>query len=378
MKIETFEMERWQSTWEHRVEYNLSESGVEPIRVRDLLRDPSLVDRVLDFPAAYSQSNGTPELRTAIAAMYQGADPDHILVTNGSAEANFLSAWHLIEPGDDVVVMLPNYMQIWGLGRIFGATVKPLWLREDLEWQFDPEALKETVTRRTKLIAVCNPNNPTGAIMKDGERRALLDAAVDADAWLLADEVYLGSEREGPRTESLWGVHEKTLITNGLSKAYGLPGLRIGWIVGPPGTVATLWSYHDYTTLTPTYLSDRLAQIALEPDRREEILARTRSILRANFETLRSWIESLDPLFAYRPPEAGAICYLRYAPRIGSTELAMRLLNEKSTLIVPGDQFKMDGYIRIGMGNAREYMLGGLRRIGSWFREWKGGQGKAR
>lgn len=371
MKIEMFEMERMQSTWENRVDYNLSESGVEPIHLRELLRDHTTIEQFLDSPAAYSQSNGTPELRAAIAQMYPDATADHILVTNGSSEANFLAIWHLVEKGDEIILMLPNYMQVWGLARAFGTTIRPLWLREDLGWQFDPEDLKTAVSKRTKAIAVCNPNNPTGAIMKVNQRRALLDAAQDADVWLLSDEVYLGAEREGSRTESLWGPHEKTLITNGLSKAYGLPGLRIGWLTGPPETIATLWSYHDYTTIAPTYLSDQLAQIALEQRRRNEILARTGLILQRNFAILSRWIENHGSLFSYRPPEAGAICYLKYALNVNSTELVLRLLHEKSTLIVPGDQFRMDGYLRIGMGNEKGYLLAGLDRIDAFLRELK-------
>jgi aspartate/methionine/tyrosine aminotransferase len=267
-------------------------------------------------------------------------------------------------------------METWGLVQTFGGKVKPLRLREDLRWQFPPEELTGLVTRKTKAIAVCNPDNPTGAVMGEGQRKAVVDAAEDAGAWLLSDEVYIGAEREGPRTESLWGDHEKTLITNGLSKAYGLPGLRIGWLVGPPETIATLWGYHDYTTLTPTYLSDRLAQIALARKRREEMFARTRSILQRNYGRLSAWIEQHGSLFVHVPPTAGAICYLRYALRINSSELARRLLKEKSTLIVPGDHFGMDGFIRIGMGDAHAYLTKGLARIDALLRELTAEEGK--
>ena len=377
VKIEPFEMERMQSTWENVVEINLSESGVEPIPLRELLGDAGRIEAFLDYPAAYSQSNGTPELRATIASMYGDAAPDHVLVTNGSSEANFLAAWHLVEKGDEVVLMLPNYMQLWGLARGFGATVKPLRLREGAGWQFDPEDLKAAVSKRTKAIVVCNPDNPTGSIMGAEQRKAVLDAAEDADAWILSDEVYLGAEREGPRTETLWGTHDKTLVVNGLSKAYGLPGLRIGWLVGPPRTIAALWSHHDYTTIGPTYFSDRLAQIALEPRRREAILARTRAILGRNYALVAKWIDAHGSLFSYVPPQAGAIVYLRYALRINSTELVTRLLKEKSVLVVPGDHFGMDGYLRIGTGPEEDYLLRGLDRIDALLREIKAGRGKA-
>ena len=369
-------MERMQSTWENVVEINLSESGVHPMTLRELLREDDRMEAFLDSPAAYSQSNGTPELRSILADHYRGATPDHILVTCGSSEANFLATWRLVDKGDEVVLMLPNYMQIWGLVRGFGGKVRPLRLREDLGWQFDPEDLKASVTSKTRAIAICNPNNPTGAVMGHDQRRAVLDAAEDADAWLLSDEVYLGAEREGPRAESLWGDQEKTLISNGLSKAYGLPGLRIGWLVGPPKEIAALWSHHDYTTIGPTYASDRLAQIALERKRREEIFARTRGILRRNYPILAKWIDAHGALFSHVPPTAGAIAYLRYALKLNSTELANRLIREKSTLIVPGDHFGMDGYIRIGTGPPAEHLVAGLDRIDALLRELKAAGGK--
>ena len=374
MKLEIFEMERWQSTYEYVVEYDLAESGVHPLRLRELLGDDDAVGRFLDSPLGYPQSEGTPELRSTIAGLYVGATPDHVLVTNGSSEANFVACWRLFEKGDEVVLMLPNYAQVWGLARTWGLKVKPLWLREDLGWQFDPEELKGLVTKKTKAIQVCNPNNPTGAIMAEEQRRTLLDVAKDSGAWLLSDEVYLGAERDGPRTESLWGSHEKTLITNGLSKAYGLPGLRTGWLVGPPATITELMAYHDYLTLTPTMLSDRLARIVLRRKRREEVFARTRSILRKNYPAIRDWIEAHGSLFSHRPPEAGAICYLRYALSMNSSDLAERLRKEKSVLLVPGDHFGMDGYVRIGIGPPTEYLVAGLDRIDSLLRELKAGR----
>src|SRR5207237_10815037 len=144
-----------------------------------------------------------------------------------------LALCHLDEPGDEVVLLLPNYMEGWGLIQMFGGKVRPLWLREDLGWQFDSAELATLVNRRTKAIAVCNPNNPTGAVMAEAQRRAVLDAARDAEAWLLSDEVYTGAEREGPRTESLWGGYERTDRMNRLSQAYALPRRRTGWPGGP-------------------------------------------------------------------------------------------------------------------------------------------------
>jgi hypothetical protein len=150
----------------------------------------------------------------------------------------------------------------------------------------------------------------------------------------------------------------------------------MGWLVGPPMMVEELMAYHDYLTLTPTMLSDHLARIVLEPRRREEVLGRTRGILRTNYPAVRDWIEAHGSLFSHVPPTAGAICYLRYALKMNSTELAERLRKERSVLIVPGDMFGMDGYVRLGIGPPTDYLLVGLDRFDSLLRELKSGEAK--
>ncbi len=376
MKIEPFEMERYQSIHEYIVEYDLAESGVHPLTLRELLGSDDAVQAFLDVRLGYPQSEGTPELRETVAALYPGAAPENVHVTNGSSEGIFTSAWRLLERGDEIVLMQPNYQQLWGLAKSWGVKVKPLRLREELGWQFDPEDLKRLVTKKTRAVQVCNPNNPTGAIMAAPQRKALLDAVEDTGTWLLSDEVYQGAEREGPETKSLWGSYERTLVTNGLSKAYGLPGLRLGWMVGPSDTITELMGYHDYLTLTPTMLSDRLARRVLLKERRAEVLGRTRSILRKNYPILRDWIGDHGALFSHVPPAAGAICYLRYALAMNSTDLVERLRKEKSVLLVPGDMFGMDGYVRIGMGPPTDYLLAGLDRFDGLLRAMKAGEAR--
>src|SRR3954463_5912572 len=156
MKVEPFALERMQSTFENEVTINLSESGVHPLTLGELIEDPAAREALLVEPLRYTQTNGTVPLRERIAAMYPGATADHIQVTNGGAEANYLTTWNLVEPGDEVVMMVPNFMQAWGLARAFGAEVKPWALVERRQWCTDIEALDRLVTPRTKLIAICN------------------------------------------------------------------------------------------------------------------------------------------------------------------------------------------------------------------------------
>ena len=280
--LEDFAMERLQSTWENRVDWNVSESGVHPLRVEELVDDPAAVAALMSQSLGYPQTNGTIELRRAIAAMYPGATPDHVEVTNGGSEANCLALMHLVEPGDEVVMMTPNYMQVRGLSRWLGATVKAWPLVPGAHrWHVDLESLSALVGNRTKAILICNPNNPTGARIAPAEVDGICRVAARVGAWVVSDEIYRGAELDGVETATVWGRAERALVTSGLSKAYGLPGLRIGWVAGPPAVVDTLWGIHDYTSIAPGAINDRLARIALAPARREQLLARTRGILRA-------------------------------------------------------------------------------------------------
>jgi len=362
--FQTFDMERMMSKWENVVEYNLSESGVHPMSMRELVEDPAVIEELLTTGLNYPQVNGIIELREHIAALYPGATPNNVLVTVGCAEANFITIQTVVAPGDEIVVMLPNYMQIWGAAQNFGIQVRAFHLREDLGWAPDLDELDNVVSENTKLIAVCNPDNPTGYILTDAEMEAIVAAAGRVGAWLLADEVYSGAERlTDTETPSFWGRYDKVLAMNSLSKAYGLPGLRLGWVVAPEDTVHEIWARHDYVTIGATMLSNKLAAIALSPRVRPRLIQRARDYIRRGFPILDAWLESHEGTFSMVPPQAAAIAYVRYHLDVNSTELAERLIREKSVFIVPGDHFAMDHYLRISYGLPPDYLRAGLDRI---------------
>ncbi len=369
MQVEPFELERWQSIWENKVQLNISESGVHPLKVTELVPDGDTLRKILDVPQGYPQSNGSEELRSRIAEMYPGAKTENVLVTCGGSEANFVSTWALSEPGDEVVFMLPNYMQIGGLARAFGASVKPLWLREQLQWAIDLDELPKLVTPKTRFVAICNPNNPTGSVLRDGERKAITAAAAKVGAWILADEIYRGAELDGPMTPSFWGGYDRVLCTAGLSKAFSLPGLRTGWVVGPQDMIERLWGYHDYTSIGPTMLTDRLASVALEPQRRAWILKRTRGILQHNYPALRAWLTAHGGSFSHIPPRAGAIAWAGLREGANSKKMAEELLVKKNVLIVPGEQLGMGSHVRFGYGGDPEHLQRALARVAEWIEE---------
>lgn len=356
-----FVMERWQSTYENRVEFNLSESGVDPLTLAELLDFGGAI-AMGDTQLGYGQSNGSDELRARIAALYPGAGDDGVVVCNGSAEANFLAVWELVGPADEVAILVPTYMQTHGLARNIGARVREIPLHEELGWQPDPDEIARGVSDRTRMIVVTNPGNPTGASLSVDARRAIIDAAQRTGAWILADEVYTGAELTGPETPSFFGAHDRVVATGSLSKAYGLPGLRIGWCLTDPRTAESIWARSDYTTISPGELTDRLASVALDPTIRPRLLHRTRALIRSGLDTLTRWMESTGG-FHWRNPDAGAICFVRYVAEIPSDELAERLRTEASVLIVPGSQFGLGRYIRFGLGLPASQMELALDRI---------------
>ena len=364
-KFQPFVMERMMSKFEKEVDYNLSESGVHPLTLKELLQDdPDGVAKLLAIEMDYAHANGIPELRKNIAALYPGAGPENVLVTVGAIEANYDVLWSVLSAGDEVVVMLPNYMQIWGLAKNLNLNLKTFGLDEKNGWAPDLDGLKKAVTGKTKLIAICNPNNPTGYILKNEEMEAIIETARRVGAWILADEVYAGAERSADeQTPSFYGKYEKVLAVGSLSKAYGLPGLRIGWVIGPADVVDEIWARHEYLTLSATMLSNHLAAYALSPRVRPRLIQRARGYIRRGFPILEQWMSEHREILSTIPPQAAAIAFVRYRLDIPSTRFAERLREEKKVLIVPGDHFGLDHFVRISFGLPHDYLTPALGRI---------------
>ncbi len=365
--MKPFVMERWQSHYENTVRYNLSDSGVHPLKLGQLLTLAGVTEETLETELSYGQSNGTDVLRERIAALYAGAGADQVVVTNGSAEANFIAAWRLVRPGDVVTVLTPTYMQLPGLADAFGAEVRRLPLREVNGWQVDPGDVDAAIDESTRLVVVTNPQNPTGIRLSETSLAAVVGAAERVGAWVLADEVYVGAEREGPETPSLFGRYERVIATGSLSKAYGLQGLRIGWLVAPADLPEELWGRKDYTTISPGLLTDTLAAHALRTDVRDRLIQRTRSIIAEGLEVLRRWIDDVGR-FHLSGHEAGAVCFPSYDLPVDSDVLAERLRTEYDVLVVPGAHFELGRYLRIGIGIPTGELEAALDRVGDLVR----------
>jgi len=368
MKIPIFELERVQSIYENTVEYNLTESGFHPLTLSELLSGEQ-IEELTSTVLGYGQTNGSVALRERIVALYDGQTVDNVLVTNGSAEANFVACHSLLEAGDEVVMMVPNYMQIWGIVEEMGAVPKAFHLREENGWAPDLDELRALVNDKTRMIAICNPNNPTGYTLTGDEMREIVKIADSVGAWVYSDEVYRGAELDGVEIPSFMGMYDKAMVNGGLSKAYALPGLRLGWLAGPAETIAESWAYHDYTSITAGILSNRIAEIALSPEARPGILERNRSMLRHNLQIMVDWLAKYGDLFHFVPPKAGGMAFMRYDLEINSTELSDWLRTTKSVFILAGDCYGMDHYFRVGIGAEEDTLVAGLDRIREAFKD---------
>lgn len=362
------ELAQLHAEWEEHIKYNLSESGCQPLPLEVLLRGIDQ-EEFLSLKLGYSKTKGPDFLREKISPLYPGSDIENILVSNGSVEANLLSALTLLESGDELIFLEPGYMQIRGLANALGADLKTFHLREELGWAPDLEELGRLISPRTKVIALCNPNNPTGAVLSESSMDKIIALASQVGSWILVDEVFRGSELDNQMTSTFWGHYDKVLVTSGLSKAYGLPGLRIGWVVGPKEFIENASTLHDYSTIATGTVNNYLAGIALEPEVRESILSSNRGNMREKFQMVQNWIEKHGGIFNFVPPRVGTMVFVHYNLEISSVELAMKLIHEKSVLVVPGDYFGMDSFIRIGYGVEKETLVNSLELIDEMLRE---------
>ena len=350
MKFPSFDLERIQSIYENSVEINLTESGIEPLSLKELM-NPKELEELLNLPLGYGYTQGTPLLRQRISNLYEGADENNVLVTSGSSEAIFLSALLTVSKDDRVVMMTPNYLSFNGVAEALGAEVDYVPLLKKEKWEWDLDCLDEAVSDKTKVISVCNPNNPTGSVLNLEQMLKIVEIAGRVGAYLLVDEVYIGAELGSNLTKSFLGMYEKTIVTSGLSKSYAHPGLRIGWIISGKRFVEEAWAIKDYTTIASSSLSQHIATKVLEPETITKLRSRTKVLLNKNLETFSKWILPYSNHLSFLKPEAGGFAFVEYDMDINSTDLVHDLRKNEGVFIVPGDSFGIDKYFRIGLGH---------------------------
>jgi aspartate/methionine/tyrosine aminotransferase len=355
-----FELEEWQSTYEQTVDFNLSDSTIDPVPTRLLVAGDAELTELLDTGLYYPEVNGERALRERIAALYPRTGPDDVLVTVGASEANAAIVDALCPPGRRVHVMEPGYRQVWGLARNKGCEVVGFPLRPEHGWRPDLDALEASVDETSALIYVCNPNNPAGYVLTEAEMDWIVAIAAAAGCWLVADEVYVGSEHNGRRTPTFVGRYDKVIGVNSMSKSYGLSGLRIGWVVASPDVIAMLWRRHEYAAIATGRLDNLLARLALTEPITQTVLERNRTAMNDGWAIFEKWVAGLDGLVqAHRPP-ATPLAFLRVAASLDSVTVGERLRAEASVLGCPGVFFGCEGYLRINVGFGVEYVADAL------------------
>jgi len=355
MKIKDFGVETWINTYEKDCIYNLTGTCVGLLSAQELinLADTSedINNEILNMKMGYGEVFGSMRLRTAIAGLYDTAKDENITITHGAVGANALTMLTLVEAGDKVITILPIYQQHYSIPESIGANVTTLFLKEENNWLPNLDELKKHATSDTKLICINNPNNPTGSVMDEEFLKEIVKIAESCGAYLLCDEVYRGLTQQGESfTTSVFDLYEKAISTGSMSKAFSLPGLRLGWVVGPADFIEKINHQRNYHVISIGRIDDYLASIALE--NKDKIVDRNLEICRANLEILDEWVSS-EKHISYIKPKAGTTAFLKYDLNMPSKELCIKLQRETGVMFLPGAVMDVEGYLRIGyVGNA--------------------------
>lgn len=376
MKIREFGVELWMNEFENKCEFNLAETCVESLTIQQLLSlagktETALLD-LLPMKMTYGAIEGSDQLRDNICAQYSSQKRENIIVTHGTIGANSLIHQTLISSGDHVISVLPTYQQHYSIPESLGANVSILHLREENQFLPDLAELRQIVMPETKLIAINNPNNPTGALMDQDFLTEVVEIARSCDAYLLSDEVYRGIDQIGDGfTAAIADIYEKGISTAGMSKVYSLAGLRLGWIAAPADVIQAVAIHRDYNTISVGMIDDFFANMALEFS--GKILARSREITRRNLTILDDWVRS-EPSITYVKPKSATLALLKYDFDMPSRDFCVELLNQSGVMLTPGSAMDMEGYVRIGFANGSDVLTAGLAKISEFLAELRNTQ----
>ncbi len=359
MKIAPFGVEEWMNKYEVDAKYNIAETCVESLTVEELLNltdnPEQKINDIKQMQLTYGDIKGSKDFKTGVSSLYKNVNAENILPSHGAIGANFLLLYSLIEAGDKVVSVFPTYQQLYSIPESFGAEVKRLELRYEDGFLPDLAKLKELVNKDTKLIAINNPNNPSGVMMGREILEKIVEIAREADAYILSDEVYRGLDPE-KEVPAIVDIYEKGISVGSMSKIFSLAGLRMGWLTGPEEIIEKCQLHRDYTTISNGMIADYLSVIALE--NKDKILKRNSKKVNKQLKILDRWVENED-LVEYVKPSGGTTAFLHYKLEMTSEEFSKRLYRGKGVLTVPGTAFGRDRFLRIGFaGNENELKTG--------------------
>lgn len=392
VKIEPFAVEQWMEKHETGAKYNIAETCCASISVDDLREisdDKSTNPLTLSTKLTYGPIRGSDELRGQLARLYSvktptPLPPDNILITAGGIQANFLLYYTLVGPGDHVICHYPTYQQLYSVPESLGAEVS-LWKSKETDgWKLDIKELESLIKPNTKLIILNNPQNPTGAIIPRSTLEEIVELARPKNILIHADEVYRPlfhsispADKEFPPSILSLG-YENTIATGSMSKAYGLAGLRVGWIASrSKAVIDACAAARDYTTISVGRLDDAISSFALAPSCIHNLLRRNIDLAKGNLELLEKFIESHRWACDWVKPRAGTTAFVRFTKMgkpVDDVAFCETLLERTGVMFVPGslcfgrgEDFK--GYVRIGFVPEREVLEKGLEALRSFMED---------
>lgn len=369
MTIEPFLLERFFARHEFSVRYLLCASDCETLSLGELLAmEPGAAEEFSALRLGYTETAGHPELRAEIAALYKGVSADDILVCAGAEEAIFLFMNAALRAGDGLVVHSPCYQSLAAVAAAAGCRVTRLATAAADGWALEPERLSQALTADTRAVAVNFPHNPTGCLPEKAQFERIVEIARKNGLMLFSDEVYRFLEYDaGDRLPAACEIYENAVSLGVMSKAFGLAGLRLGWVACRDHDVLrAMVELKDYTTICTAAPSEFLAGLALRG--RRAILARNLEIIRRNLECLDDFFARHEGLFSWQRPRAGPVAFPAVRFAAASDDFCAALLRERGVLLAPGSLFGAAGrHFRIGFG--RGGLAAGLDEISAWVKE---------
>ena len=352
MRIKDFKVEQWMNEWETTCRYNVAETCTYSVTLDQLFEicggcRQEFMDKFASRRLTYGDIEGNPDFVRGICSLYETVEPEHVITTHGAAGANHLVLTTLVNPGDHVVSITPTYQQLYSIPEMCGAEVSLLHLEKKDRYHVDPTKLEALCTDETKLICINNPDNPTGALLSAEELRVIVDIAHRHDAWLMCDEVYrLLVQDDDAFSVSPIDLYDKAIVTSSMSKVWSLAGIRLGWcITKDAGLRHELLSHRDYDLISCGIFDEAIAAYALS--HYEQILARSRRIVRQNLAVLADWVEA-EPHLSFVRPEAGTTALVYYDYDIDSYDFCVGMMETEGALVTPGDAFEEPRSMRIG------------------------------
>lgn len=356
----------WFAKYEHNCKHDIAESYVEAYTMDQLLAlsgDPQAArERLLSLKLGYSERFGLGELREALSTIYgEKTRAENVITGHGGVGANQIAYSTVYEPGDNLICIMPTYQQLNSLPKLIGYEVREYWLRPETNYDIDYDAIREMMDDRTKMICLTNPNNPSGRLFSRKELEMLGDVARERDAYVLCDEAYMEMPHiEGRKQEYMVDIYEKGISTCSISKAFSLPGLRIGWTVADAALIKEMVEYRHFYTMEMGTVEEYLASIAIA--NRDKIFARNKKIIDENLRMVDEWV-SKDKHLSYRRPDAGTVAIVKYDIPVGSVDFCRTLVEKTGFLIMPGMAFGMEGHFRIGLVSQPEITAQALKAI---------------